>query len=189
MKRPLSLLLILSLSAYAAEPSVSASSEIPRVVERPETHSAGRFALAVSSASLLAAGTSVAGGVIATQVPAMCTRAAGEPKPMCMAAGIAIAGATQLLVQYLLLPELFRISGDDPSAVRRGWWQWARWPALALAASTLAVLAGAAMENKNYGSGQAVMMGGMAGSAVSGVTVDVLGIIGAVKAAKKSRKR
>lgn len=185
MKRPLSLLLILSLSAAAAEPSV----EVPQLVERPETHSAGRFALAVTSASLLAVGTSVAGGFIATNVPAMCTAAAGEPKPLCMAAGIAIAGATQLLVQYFLLPELFRLSGDDPSAVRAGWWQWARWPALVLAASTLAVLAGAAMENKEYGSGQSVMMGGMAASAVSGVSIDVLGIIGAVKGAKKARKR
>lgn len=186
MKRPLSLVLILSLTSLAAEPT---STELPQVVERPETHSAGRFALSVTSASVLAVGTSVAGGFIATNVPAMCTKAAGEPKPLCMAAGIAIAGATQLLVQYLLLPELFRLSGDDPSAVRRGWWQWARWPALALAASTLAVLAGAAMENKSYGSGQALLMAGMGASAVSGVSVDVLGIIGAVKAAKKSRKR
>jgi hypothetical protein len=185
MKRPLSLILILSLSAAAAETSVT---EIPQVVERAETHSAGRFALAVTSASLLSASTSALGGLIATQVPAMCTKAAGEPKPACMAAGIAIAGATQLLIQYFLMPELFRISGDDVGAVRAGWLRWARWPALVLAASTLAVLAGAMMENKNYGSGQGVMMGGMAGAAVSGVSVDVLGIIGAVKAAKRSRK-
>lgn len=188
MKKTLSLVLVLSLSAAAAE-SPYASEEIPQVVERPASESPGRFALAVTSASLLSAATTVAAGFITLTARDKWTQAAGKPNPMSIAAGLAIGGATQLLVQYLLMPELFRISGDSPAAARAGWWRWARWPALTLAASTLAMVAGAAVENKNYGSGQVPMMGAAAAGAASSVGIDVLGVIGAVKGVKEARKK
>jgi hypothetical protein len=103
---------------------------------------------------------------------------------MCGAAGLALAGATQLLVSLLLLPEVFRISGNDPAAVRLGFWRAARWPAIALAASTLVFLAGAAAEQHRYGSGEGTMLVGLGGAATSGLTLDVMGIIGAVRAAQ-----
>lgn len=144
-----------------------------------------RFALSVGSASLVSASSSVIGGVLALSVPSLCTEALGTPRPMCGVAGLALAGATQLLISLLIIPELFRISGGDPAAVRAGWWRWARWPAALLAVSALVFLAGSAAEQQHYGTGQGTMITGLGGAAVSGVSIDVMGIIGAVKAAKE----
>lgn len=192
MKRSLCVVLIVSLSALAADPvagpPLQPLSAIPEVTSS-EPKSDARFALAVSSASLLAVTSSVVGGLIAVNVPAMCTKAFGAPKPMCGAAGVALAGAAQLAISLLVIPEVFRLSGDDPGQLRGAWWRWARWPALALALSAVALFAASAMETKEYASGQGVMMGSMAAAAVSGATVDVMGIIGVVKAAKEARKK
>lgn len=149
--------------------------------------SSARFALSVTAASLVSVGSSVLGGVVALSVPNACTAHFGAPRPLCGAGGIALAGATQLLVSLLVIPELFRISGGDPASIRAGWWRWARWPAAVLAASALVVLAGAASEQHQYGTGQGTLLGGLGGAALSGITVDVLGIVGAVRAAQAGR--
>lgn len=187
MKKTLSLILILSLSAAAAEPIDLDTT--PEVVERVDPHSPGRFALAITSASLVAAGTTVGVGLFTLAARDMCTKQFGHPNAMCIAGGVALGGAAQLLFSYLVIPELFRISGDDPSAVRAGWWKLARWPALAMAVSSLAMVAATAMETKKYGSGQALMMGSAGGAALSSLSVDVMGIIGAVKGAKEARRK
>lgn len=196
MKRPLSLILILSLSAAAAEPALlqvpvdQTAVEAPaEVVEKHDAHSSGRFALAITSASLVAAGTTVGAGLFTLASRDFCTKKFGHPNAMCIAGGVAIGGAAQLLFSYLVIPELFRISGDDPSAVRAGWWKMARWPALAMAVSSLAMVAATTMETKKYGSGQALMIGSAGGAALSSLSIDVMGIIGAVKGAKEARKK
>ncbi len=181
--------MLFSLSAFAAEPipevvSTGGAPSVPVKLSAPHPE---RFALSVTAASLVSVSTSVLGGVLALSIPSFCTEQFGAPRPMCGVAGVAIAGATQLLISLFLIPELFRISGDDPAAVRAGWWRYARWPAAVLAASALMLLAGSASEGKNYGSGQGTMVVGLAGAAVSGVSVDVMGLIGAVKAAKGHR--
>jgi hypothetical protein len=51
------------------------------------------------------------------------------------------------------------------------------------------MVAGAAVENKNYGSGQLPMMGAAAAGAASSVGIDVLGVIGAVKGVKAARHK
>ncbi len=182
MNRALSLLLILALPGFAAEP-------IPEVVSTPSRplSDSTRFALSVSTASLVSISSSVLGGVLAVSIPSWCTEQFGEPRPMCGVAGVAIAGATQLIISLLIIPELFRISGDDPASVREGWWQWARWPAAVLAASALVFLAGSASESKQYGTGQGTMITGMGAAAASGISIDVMGIIGAARAAKVRR--
>ena len=166
MKR-VAFVLLLSVPAFAAELTPTA-----------------RFTLSVTTASAVSVASSVIGGVIAVGVPGSCTEQFGSPRPMCGAAGLALAGATQLLVSLVLIPEVFRINGSDPGSVRQGWWRWARWPAAVLAVSALVFLAGAATEQKRYGTGQASMLAGLGGAAVSGITVDVLGLIGAVHAAQ-----
>ena len=143
-----------------------------------------RFTLSVTTASAVSLASSVIGGVIAVSVPSFCTEQYGSPRPLCSAGGIALAGASQLLFSLLLIPEVFRINGNEPGAVREVWWRWARWPAAVLAVSAIVFLAGAASEQRQYGKGQGSMIGGMGGAALSGVTVDVLGIIGAVRAAR-----
>jgi hypothetical protein len=143
-----------------------------------------RFTLSVSTASVVSIGSSVIGGVIALSVPGFCTQQFGSPRPMCAVAGIALAGATQLLFSLLLIPEVFRINGSEPGAVREAWWRWARWPAAVLAVSALIFLAGAASEQHRYGTGEVSMLAGMGGAATSGITVDVMGIIGAIRAAQ-----
>ena len=181
MKFGLPVALLLSVTAFAAEP-------IPEVVSLPPRPvRSANFALAVTAASLISVATSVLGGVIATSLPTFCTEKLGAPSPMCGVGGVALAGAGQLLLSLLIIPELFRISGDDPGAARAGWWQWARWPAAALAVSALVLLAGATSEGSRYGSGQGTMLGALGGAALSGVSVDVMGLIGAVRAAKAKR--
>ena len=190
MKHSLLVVTLFSFSAFAAEPipEVVSTGEAPSTPVKLSTPHPERFAISVTAASLVSVSTSVLGGVLALSVPSYCTAQFGAPRPMCGVAGVAIAGATQLLISLLLIPELFRISGDDPAAVRAGWWRWARWPAAVLAASALMVLAGSASEAKNYGTGQGTIITGLAGAAVSGVSVDVMGLIGAVKAAKKGHR-
>lgn len=175
--------MLLSLPVFAAEPEA-----LPlEVSAAPEPASTARFALAVTGASLVSIGSSVLGGVVALSVPNACTAQFGAPRPMCGVAGLALAGATQLLVSLIAIPELFRLSGGDPAAVRAAWWRWARIPAALLAVSTLVFLAGSVSEQNRYGSGQGTMLGGLGGAALSGVTVDVMGIIGAVRAARVTR--
>lgn len=169
-----------SLSVMAAEP-------VATITQSTVEPSTARFALSVASASLVSISSSVLGGVIALSVPNACTAQFGAPRPLCGVAGLALAGASQLLISLLVIPELFRINGDAPGAVREGWWRWARWPALVLAASALVLLAGAANENHAYGTGQTTMLAGLGGAALSGVSVDVLGIVGAVRAARTRR--
>lgn len=146
-----------------------------------------RFALSVATASLVSISSSVLGGVVALSVPNFCTAQFGAPRPMCAVAGVALAGATQLLFSSLLLPEVFRLSGGDPAAVRAAWWRWARWPAVMLAASVLVFLAGSAAEQHRFGSGQGTMLTGLGAVTASGLTVDVMGVIGAVRAAQELR--
>ncbi len=166
--------------AWAAEPLPTVS----RSLVEPSTT---RFALSVTTASLVAISSSVLGGVIALSVPNLCTAQFGAPRPMCGVGGLALAGATQLLISLLIIPELFRLNGNDPGAIRAGWWRWARWPAALLAVSALVVLAGGASEQRAYGTGQTTLIAGLGGAAVTGLSVDVFGIIGAVRAARAAR--
>ena len=179
MKRALSLLLSIALPVFAAEP-------IPEVVAAPShpLSDSSRFALSVGTASLASISSSVIGGVLAVSIPSWCTAQLGQPRPMCGVAGVALAGATQLIFSLLLIPELFRISGDDPTTVRAGWWQWARWPAAVLAASAMVLFAGSAAEARQYGAGQGTMLTGLGAAAASGISIDVMGIVGAARAAK-----
>jgi hypothetical protein len=170
---------LFSISAFAAEPAPL------EVRAAPEP---GRLALAVTSATLVAAvGSSVVGGVIAVSVPSSCTAQLGTPRPMCSVAGVAMAGAAQLLISLIAIPELFRISGSDPGEIRMAWWRWARVPAAVLAVSALVLLAGGVAEQNRYATGQPAMLGGMVGAAFSGLTVDVLGLVGAARAAQGLR--
>jgi hypothetical protein len=167
---------LLSFPVFAAEPLAPVSVEVRAAPLR--------FALAVTSTSLVAIGSSVLGGVVALGVPSACTVQFGAPRPMCGVAGLALAGATQLLVSLIAIPELFRINGNDPAAIRAAWWRWARIPAGLLAVSVLVFFAGSVSEQNRYGTGQGAMLASMGGAALSGVTVDVLGIIGAARAAR-----
>lgn len=146
-----------------------------------------RFALSATTASLVSISSSVLGGVLALSIPSFCTAQFGAPRPMCGVGGLALAGATQLLISWLVLPEVFRISGIDPSEVRASWWRWARWPAALLAVSVLVFLAGSSAEQSTYASGQGTMLTGLGGAAASGITLDVLGVIGAVRSARGIR--
>lgn len=169
--------MLLSFPAFAAE----LPAEV-RVAPPP-----GRLALAVTSATLVALGSSVLGGVIAVSVPSSCTAQFGTPRPMCSVAGVTLAGAAQLLISVLAIPELFRITGNDTGEIRLAWWRWARVPAAVLAVSALVLFAGGVSEQNRYATGQPAMLGGMVGAAVSGLTIDVLGIVGAARAAQGLR--
>lgn len=172
--------MLLSWPGFAAEPE-----GLP--LEVRAAPDPGRFALAVTSASLVSIGSSVLGGVVALSVPNACTAQFGAPRPMCGVAGLALAGATQLLVSLIAIPELFRLNGNDPAAIRAAWWRWARVPAALLAVSVLVFFAGSVSEQNHYGTGQGTMIGSMGGAALSGITVDVLGVIGAARAARGLR--
>ena len=180
VNRALWVVTLLSLPALAAEP-------VATVTQSVVVPSDARFALSVAGASLVSISSSVLGGVIAMSVPSFCTAQFGAPRPMCGVGGLALAGATQFLISLLVIPELFRLNGNDPAAIRAGWWRWARWPAAALAVSALVVLAGGLSEQHAYGTGQGALLGGLGGAAITGLSVDVLGLIGAVRAAKASR--
>lgn len=175
--------MLLSFPVLAAEPAA-----LPvEIRAAPTPASTARFALSVTAASLVSIGSSVLGGVVALSVPNFCTAQFGAPRPMCGVGGLALAGATQLLVSLIVIPELFRINGNDPASIRAAWWRWARIPAALLAVSALVFLAGSVSEQNRYGSGQVTMLGGLGGAALSGITVDVMGIIGAVRAARVTR--
>lgn len=181
MQRVLCVAFLLSFSAQAAEPPVEIKVEI-KVAPPP-----ARLAIVVASASVVALASSVVGGVVAVSVPSSCTAQFGTPRPMCSVAGVVLAGASQLLISLIAIPELFRITGNDAGEIRLAWWRWARVPAAVLAVSALVLFAGGVSEQNHYASGQPAMFGGMVGAAFSGLTVDVLGIIGAARAAQGLR--
>lgn len=170
----MSLSLLFSLPAFALEV----------VTTTTTTSSPPRFALSTATASLVSLVASGAAMGVALSIPNACTQALGSPRPLCAAGGVALGGAIQLALTALLLPEVFRISGLDPGAIRAGWWRWARWPAAALAIAAVVLLAGSSAEQDRYGSAQGTMIGGLAGTVTTGLTIDVMGVIGAVRAAQ-----
>lgn len=173
------LILLLALPALAQEPTLATTPSVTLTRESPRL-----LGLSAAAASTLSLATSIGAGAVAMSLQGACTQAYGQPRPLCAAGGILLGGAMQLLVSWLLVPEVFRISGVDPSGVRAGWWKWARIPAAALAVGALVFLAGAAAEQNRYGSGQGVMIGGLAGTLTTGLSIDVFGVIGAVRAAQ-----
>jgi hypothetical protein len=177
--RLFSLVLLLALPAFAEEPAST-------VTLRPEAPPR-LLGLSATTASAFSLATSIGAGAIALGTQSACTQAYGQPRPLCAAGGVLLGGAVQLALSALIIPELFRISGLDPGAIRAGWWQWARWPAAALAISALVLLAGSAAEQDRYGSAQGTMIGGLAGTAATGLSIDVFGVIGAVRAAQGKR--
>lgn len=176
------LILLLALPALAQEPSLLTTPSVTVTEQSPRL-----LGVSTTAASLLSLGTSIGAGAIAMSMQGACTEAYGQPRPLCAAGGVLLGGAMQLLVSWLLVPEVFRISGVDPSGVRAGWWRWARIPAAALAIGAAVLLAGASMEQNRYGSGQGVMIGGLASTITTGLSVDVFGVIGAVRAAQGKR--
>ncbi len=134
--------------------------------------------------SMLAAGvTSGAALSVTWAMPSTCTALLGSPRPLCLAAGVAVGGALQLALSALVLPELYRLSGHEPGALRADWWRWARWPALALALGALTLTIAAAVEQADFSTGQAAMLGALAGTVGAGLSVDVLGVVGLFRGA------
>lgn len=166
------LLLLLSSTTFAQ----------PAEVERTRPTTA-RLIAPTLLAGATALGSSVAGFATGLAMTRVCFDDVGRPSPLCNAGVFAFAGAVQLAVNLLLLPELYRLADANIGEVRLGTWRWLRWPALLLAASAVTFLVGAAMETKTFDTGQGAMVAGLGGAVASGLTLDVFAVIGAVRGA------
>lgn len=143
-----------------------------------------RRAGAVTLASLAAIGSSTLWTAGTLVLPGQCIRATDRGQPLCSAAGLIVGGGLQILFSWLVLPEVFRLTGADPALVRAEWWAVARWPAAVLAVGAVIYAVAAGFEQRTFDSAQGPMVGALATSGLTSVTFDVLGVIAAVRAAK-----
>ncbi|PZR10495.1 MAG: hypothetical protein DI536_19825 [Archangium gephyra] len=156
----------------------------PPTVEQPQTRTSRFWPLLLSSVATGASAT----GAFATGFSAsrVCfSNETGRPSPICNAGVFAFAGAVQLGLNLLIIPELYRLSGDDTGEVRLNMWRWMRWPALVLAAAAVTFLVGAVNETNQFDTGQGAMMWGIGGALAGGITLDVFAIIGAFRGAAR----
>lgn len=163
-------------------PSIEPAAEVQEAAPAPQPGIGVGWPATLASVTSLA--TSVAAFGVAMGTSGLCTEVSGSPKPLCLAGGVALGAALQAVVSWLVIPEVFRLSGAEASSVREGWWRWARWPLLGLAVATGVLAVAAGLEQSRFESGQAAMVGALAGTLSAGLTVDVLGVIGAVRAAE-----
>lgn len=145
--------------------------------------STARLIAPTAFASVAVLGTNIAGFATGMGLTRACFGENGRPSPLCNAGVFAIAGAVQLGLTLLLVPELYRFADADIGAVRLNMWRWMRWPALVLAASAITFLVGSAMETKQFDTGQGAMVAGIGGALAGGLSVDVFAVIGAVRGA------
>lgn len=143
------------------------------------------LAVPIAGAIAVAAASSVGAMALTLGTSALCAEVIGTPRPLCLTAGVALGGAVQVLLSWLLIPELFRWSGLDAGPIREGWWQLARWPLIGLAAAVAGLAIASGVEQSRFTSGQVPMLVALGGSLTSGLTIDVLGIVGAVRAARE----
>lgn len=172
------LLILLPLSAFAQTTEVAP----PTNVEQARPHTSRAVPLLLSS---VATGASAAGAFVTgfTMSRVCFSNETGRPSPLCNAGVFAFAGAVQMALNLLIIPELYRFSGSDIGEVRLNMWRWMRWPALILAAAAVTFLVGAANETKQFDTGQDAMMIGIGGAMVGGFSLDVFAIIGAFRGA------
>lgn len=154
----------------------------PTNVEQARPHTSRVLPLLLSS---VATGASAAGAFAAgfTMSRVCFSNETGRPSPMCNAGVFAIAGAVQLGLNLLIIPELYRLAGADTGEVRLNMWRWMRWPAIILAAAAVTFLVGAVNETKQFDTGQGAMLVGIGGAMAGGITLDVFAIIGAFRGA------
>lgn len=176
------LALLLPLSAIAQ--TTEATTDVtPPTVEHPQTQKTGRFLPLLLSSVTTGASAAGAFGTGAALNRVCFSQESGRPSPVCSAGAFAVAGAVQLALNLLIIPELYRLSGDDTGEVRLNMWRWMRWPALILAAAAATFLVGAVNEEKQFDTGQEAMMVGAGGVVVGGIALDVFAIVGAFRGA------
>lgn len=163
---------VLVLSLVAATPEL----EHPGLGRRVAGHTAFFSGLAASAA--LSFG-------VALLPPHASFEATGRPEPLALAGGVLLGAVTDALLTFLLLPELYRVGGDDVArvdvgAVRGEVWRLARWPALTAAASAVTLGIGAALEHQAYGRGQVAILVGLLGVFISAGVFEVMSAIGGV---------
>lgn len=166
---------VLMLTLVAATPAPP-ELEHPGLGHRVAGHTAFFSGLAASAA--LSFG-------LALLPPHASFEATGRPEPLALAGGIALGVVTDALLTFLVLPELYRLGGDDVArvdvgAVRGEVWRLARWPALGAAAGALTLGIGAALEHQAYGRGQVAILVGLLGVFISAGVFEVMSAIGGV---------
>ncbi|MBL8955528.1 MAG: hypothetical protein JNK82_32435 [Myxococcaceae bacterium] len=105
---------------------------------------------------------------------------AGRPEPLVTTSAMAVAAGLKLLATWFLLPELYRLGGGHPDIeqTRETMWRWVRWPALGAALSITLLIVGSALEQNQWGRGQAVLIAGAAGLSLSLPLFDIFAIVG-----------
>lgn len=152
-----------------------------------------RSALAQTAAVTATLATGVLAVLSAWSIPALCFARTSAGNALCSAAGFVWAGATQVGLAILTVPETYRLA-DDASGrgsiaqARSNQWRLSRWAALAGAIFVTSYVVGAMLERNNYGSGQVPMLIGGAGSLASLVAFDVLQLLGASHGYHESRR-
>ncbi|MGV3620595.1 MAG: hypothetical protein ACO1OB_07245, partial [Archangium sp.] len=132
------LALLLPTLALAQTTDVAPPTDVATsTVEHPESKKTGRFLPLLLSS--LGTGASAAGAFgTGMALNRVCfSQESGRPSPVCSAGAFALAGAVQMALSLLIIPELYRLSGDDTGEVRLNMWRWMRWPALILAGAAV----------------------------------------------------
>lgn len=148
----------------------------PAVEVKPVEHGVGNSVVVIgSSVLLLAASTTAAisSGVAVHGVP---FSAIGRPSPWVTNVGLLVALGVQFTLAHLAVPAVASLlrPEHDVDTVREKAWAWSRWPLAAGALGTLTYTVGAALEQSQFGRGDAVMATGLIITVLSLIVFDVL---------------
>jgi hypothetical protein len=148
----------------------------PAVEVKPVEHGVGNSVVLLSSTVLMLAastGAAMTSGVAVHGVP---FSAIGRPSPWVTNVGLLVALGVQFTLAHLAVPAVASLlrPEHDVDTVREKAWAWSRWPLAAGALGTLTYSVGAALEQSQWGRGDAVMATGLIITVLSLIVFDVL---------------
>lgn len=153
----------------------------------------GRRLLVGAAGAGLLAGSVALGVGAGNALPSWYFQAHGRPDPLVSTLGLGVGLAVTVAASQLLVPLAAPLGDDAQYAVavadaRRASWRSSRWAVLAGGVGLAAVAAGASMERREFGSGQALMGAGGATLLLSGAVYLGLELAGVLQASQQARR-
>jgi hypothetical protein len=159
-------------------PVPPSAAEVLRVPSRVHPLVHGLVVGAAGSALFL--GSSTAGFLGGRAVPVWAYERQGRPEVFATALGLGLGFGLHVATSHLLVPLTAHLTGGAVDAGREEGWRRGRWAVLAGGLGLAAAGVGAAMERREFGAGQGLMLAGAGVTVLSGVAFSVLQLTGVV---------
>lgn len=164
----------------------------PEAVPCPRGTTGRALAVGAAGGGLLA-GSLALGLYTGALLPNAWFQAHGRPDPLVTTAGLGVGVAVTVAASQLLVPLAASLGNDPDYAVRvadarRASWRTSRWAVLAGGVGLAALAAGAGLERREFGRGQALMGAGGATLLASGAVYAALELAGVLHASQHARR-